>query len=424
MDTHIRLVGCECIGDVEAQVAGRRTSLLELFGTGQAERVRAYHRTYPEYAPTSLVDLRHLADHLGLGRLWVKDESSRFGLDAFKVLGGTYCLGNVIARRLERAGVVAEGEPLSLGALLSPRAREATGRLVFATTTDGNHGRGIAWTARRLGQPCVVRMPRGTRPERLENIRRLGADVSISSQNYDETSRALRAEARERGWVLVQDSSWEGYEQMPLWIMQGYLTMGAELVEQLADAGEEGPTHVFLQAGVGSMAAAMAAFLTDAYRDDPPCLVVVEPDRADCVFRTAQAADGMLHEVGGALDSMMAGLACGVPSRLAWEVFGRFVPFYVSMPDYVAATGMRVLGAPLPGDERVVSGESGASAAGLVCELMRDPTCVGLRERLGLDAHSRVLCISTEGATDRENYRRVVWGGAVSREEGGAEGSL
>jgi diaminopropionate ammonia-lyase len=418
MDRGIELVHLDAIGDVDAEVCGVRQNMRTLFGAERARAVRAYHRTYPEYAPSDLVDLRFLAGELGIERLWVKDESSRFGLNAFKVLGGTYCIGTEVARRAAAAG--APLEELSLGALLAPGTRTAVGRLTFATATDGNHGRGIAWTARRLGHDCVVRMPHGTSPERLENIRCLGADVEITPWNYDETSRRLRALSAERGWVLVQDSSWEGYEEIPLHVMQGYLTMGDEISQQLSDTGEERPTHVFVQAGVGSMAAAIVAFFADLYVDDPPVFAVVEPNRADCIFQTARSADGMLHEVTGALDTMMAGLACGVPSRLAWEVFERYVEFYASIPDYVAATGMRVLGAPLPGDPRIISGESGASAVGFAIELLTDPDCGDARERLGLDEHARVLCISTEGATDRANYRHVVWEGGMPRHSLGA----
>lgn len=376
---------------------------LSSFGVRVAAGTLAYHATYPEYAPTELVRLDRLADHLGIGRLWVKDESSRFGLNAFKVLGGTYCIGSLLMRMLGQGN----GE-MTFERLASEEMRRALGEVVFATTTDGNHGRGIAWTAARLGHRSVVRMPRGTRPERLENIRKLGADASITDLNYDETSLALRELARERGWTLVQDSAWEGYEEIPTWIMQGYLTMGAEILDQL---GGERPTHVFLQAGVGSMAAALAAFFHDAFRDDPPFTVIVEPDRADCLFRTARAADGELHTVGGALDSMMAGLACGVPSTLAWEVLERCADAFVSMPDWVAANGMRVLGAPLPGDRRVISGESGAATSGLVASVLASGDLREVAGQLRLGTGSRVLCISTEGATDTGNYRRVVWGG-------------
>ena len=376
---------------------------LALFGIEAAARARAYHETYPEYAPTELVRLDHLADHLGIERFWVKDESSRFGLNAFKVLGGTYCIGSLLMRKMGR-----EGEEMTFDKVSSEDTRRALGEVVFATTTDGNHGRGIAWTAARLGYRSIIRMPKGTRPERLENIRKLGADASITDLNYDETSFALRELAQERGWMLVQDSAWEGYEEVPTQIMQGYLTMGAEILEQL---GGERPTHVFLQAGVGSMAAALAAFFRDSFRDDPPFTVIVEPDRADCLYQTARAADGELHIVGGALDSMMAGLACGVPSTLAWEVLERCADAFVSMPDWVAANGMRVLGAPLLGDKRVISGESGAATSGLVASALATAGLREVAEQLHLDAGSRVLCISTEGATDTENYRRVVWEG-------------
>ena len=354
-----------------------------LFTPAAAEEVRAFHRTLPGYAPTPLAELRRLAEHLGLGALYVKDESKRFGLNAFKVLGGSWCLHRYL--------------------------REHPGRHTFVTATDGNHGRGIAYAAARLGMESVVYMPKGSAKERLENIRALGAKAEITEWNYDDTVRYASRQAAEHGWVLVQDTSWEGYEQVPMWIMEGYTTLALEAAEQM---GEEGPTHVFLQAGVGSMAGAIAAFFAHRYGERRPAIAVVEPHAANCFFRTAQASDGQLHGVGGELRSIMAGLACGEPCGLAWQMLEGCAESYLSLPDWVSAKGMRVLGNPLGDDPRIVSGESGAATVGLVAAVMGDPDCVPLRERLGLDGASRVLCISTEGDTDRENYRRIVWDGA------------
>lgn len=366
-----------------------------------AQQVRTFHKSFPEYAPTPLVRLKALADHFGISEIHVKDESKRFGLNAFKVLGGSHAIGRAIAEKLDM-----DFSELSCEKLTSAKIREKLGEVTFITATDGNHGRGVAWTAQRLGQKSVVYMPKGTVAERLENIRKLGATADITDMNYDDTVRFCNSLADKHGWTLVQDTSWDGYEQIPLWIMQGYTTIGAEILEQL---GNERPTHIFLQAGVGAMAGAIAGFFADAYPEHPPIITVVEPDKADCFYRTAEANDGNLHAVGGDLNTIMAGLACGEPCPLGWEMLRRTAENYVSMPDHVAAKGMRVLGNPLPGDERIISGESGASTLGLVVEALADSK---LRQKLKLDESSSILCISTEGDTDRENYRRIVWDGA------------
>ena len=369
------------------------------FGLAEAERAMAFHAGFPEYAATPLARLNGLAWDLGLGGLYVKDESFRFGLNAFKVLGGSYAIGSYIAGRL---GV--ELPELPYEQLVGDRVRSALGTLTFVTATDGNHGRGVAWTANRLGHRAVVYMPEGSAAERLSNIRSLGAEASITDLNYDDAVRLANRKAQECGWVMVQDTAWEGYEEIPARIMQGYTTMALEAWRQLG----EKPTHIFLQAGVGAMAGAVAGFFTSLYGEDRPVITIVEPKGADCIFRTARANDGRLHPVAGRLDTMMAGLACGEPCTIAWDVLRETADNFVSCPDAVAALGMRTLGRPFSGDPRVISGESGAVTVGLVTAVMRDPSLTWLRERLRLDENARVLCFSTEGDTDRENYRRIV----------------
>ena len=373
------------------------------FGRETAQAVRAFHRSFPEYAPTPLIRLKELADRLGVAGLYVKDESRRFGLNAFKVLGGSWCIGRYIAGRL---GI--PPEELTYERLVSPATRAELDGLTFVTATDGNHGRGIAWTAARLGLNSVVYMPKGSARERLENIRALGAQAEITPWNYDDTVRFASRQAEEQGWVLVQDTAWEGYEEIPGWIMEGYTTLALETVEQL---GEARPTHIFLQAGVGAMAGAAAEFFAGFYGQDGPVITVVEPHNANCMFRTAQAGDGKLHSVTGDLDTIMAGLACGEPCPIAWEILSVCARNFLSVPDCIAAQGMRILGNPLGSDPRIISGESGAVTTGLAAEVMLREQLAPLREQLGLGRDSVILCISTEGDTDRENYRSIVWDG-------------
>ena len=371
-----------------------------------AQAVREFHRSFPMYAPTPLAKLPETARLLGIGEIYVKDESHRFGLNAFKVLGGSYAMGHYLAEKL--------GKPLSetgYDVLTSAETRETLGDITFITATDGNHGRGVAWTANTLGQKSVVHMPRGSAAERLHNIRAAGARADIIDGNYDDAVRLSRKEAEENGWVIVQDTSWEGYEEIPAHIMQGYCTMGLEAWEQLPQK----PTHIFLQAGVGSMAAAIAALFTSIYKEDRPKIIIVEPEQADCFYRTARADDGDLHIVTGDMQTIMAGLACGEPCHLAWEILKDCADHFISFPDWAAAKGMRILGNPWGADDRVISGESGASAFGCMAAILTEPELADIKQELQLDEHSRVLFFSTEGATDRENYRNIVWNSAFSR---------
>ena len=216
------------------------------------------------------------------------------------------------------------------------------------------------------------------------------------------------------GYVLMQDTAWNGYEEIPLWIMQGYLTLGLEVLDQLA-ALEVMPTHCFLQAGVGSFPGAVAGFLTEALGDKAPKFIVVEPHAANCHYVSALAGDGEPHGVTGDLRSLMAGLACGEPNPISWGILRDYAFAFLSCPDYVAANGMRVLAAPLQGDPPVLSGESGASTAGALEWLCRrTPDAAAFRNSLELDENSVVLLVSTEGDTAPAVYRNVVWYGSHS----------
>ena len=383
--------------------AGARSDVTP-FGVETAKRTRAFHASFPEYSVTPLADLSGLAKELGLGGVYVKDESYRFGLNAFKVLGGSFAIGSYLAGRL---GV--DIGQLPYDRMTSKETREKLGDITFVTATDGNHGRGVAWTANRLGQKSVVYMPKGSALERLENIRALGSDASITELNYDDAVRLANQGAEKYGWVMVQDTAWEGYEDIPRWIMQGYTTLALEAAEQLRQLSVEKPTHIFLQAGVGAMSGGITGFLRDCYGGEP-VITIVEPNKADCIYRSARA--GERYCVTGEMQTIMAGLACGEPCTIGWDILRDHADHFISCPEYVAAKGMRVLGNPVNGDTRVVSGESGAVTLGLVAELMQNPSLDWLREPLGLGSDSRVLCISTEGDTDRENYRRIVWDGA------------
>ena len=372
----------------------------ENFGLKQAEAARRFHQSFPEYTKTPLVELSELSKKLNVNKIFVKDESYRFGLNAFKVLGGSYAIGRYIQDTAE----LNEGQ-FNYETLTSPELKEKLGQMTFITATDGNHGRGVAWTANRLKQHSVVYMPKGSAQERLDNIKALGSDASITKFNYDDAVRLANKHANENGWIMVQDTAWEGYEKIPAWIMQGYTTMALEIVEELDTIK---PTHLFLQAGVGALAGAVTGFFADYYKDNRPIITIVEPDKADCIYKTADANDGRIHTVGGDLNTIMAGLACGEPCTIGWNVLHDHADHFISMSDNYAELGMRTLGLPLGNDQVIVSGESGAATMGFVTEILSNPEHKELKEALQLNEDSIIICISTEGDTDKENYKRIL----------------
>ncbi len=375
---------------------------LSLMTPQQVALARAFHMSFPGYEPTPLHSLAQMASKLGLGGVYVKDESKRFGLNAFKVLGSSYAIARYAA---ERAGC--PPEDITFAALTSPEMRQKLGDAVLFTATDGNHGRGVAWAAGQLGLRAVVRMPAGTADSRLQNILREGAEATVEAMNYDACVRlAAQQAAQTPGGILVQDTAWPGYEQGPGWIMQGYGTMVEEALEQMG--GDAPPTHVFIQAGVGSLAGAVAGYLVNRFPEAPPKVVVLEAKAAACHYLSALRGDGSIAVVEGELATMMAGLACGEPNPISWSILRNHAAAFVSCPDWVSMLGMRLLAEPLPGDAAMVSGESGAVGIGFAVAVML--ANAELRKALQLGTKSRVLLFSTEGDTDPENYRRIVRG--------------
>lgn len=381
-------------------------SALSIMSKDGIDKARAFHASFPQYEPTPLANLVNMADYLSVGGLFVKDESYRFGLNAFKALGGSYAIANYIAGQVGKDVFDCGYDYLTSGQVL-----EDLGPVTFFTATDGNHGRGVAWAARQLNQKAVVRMPRGTKEARLRNIEAEGAEVTIEDLVYDDCVRLAAKQAAEsdRG-VLVQDTAWDGYEQVPSWIMQGYGTMVAEAVDQLQSAGVERPSHVFVQAGVGSLAGAVVGCFANLYPDNPPTCVVLEPHAADCHYQSALTGDGEPRACEGEMLTIMAGLACGEPNTISWAILRNHANAFISCADDVSALGMRMLAAPIKGDSQVVSGESGAVGMGTLASIMLDDDYAELRDALGLNGDSQVLLFSTEGDTDPQGYRDIVWG--------------
>lgn len=395
---------------------GKPKTSVDFISEEVVKKVNDFHKGFSEYSVTPLHKLDALAKHFGLKNIFVKDESHRFGLNAFKVLGGAYAIGKYLANKLGM-----DISEVSFEYLRSKEVKEKIGEITFVTATDGNHGRGVAWAANQLGQKSVVYMPRGSSLTRLNNIRKEGADASIIDGNYEDAVKLSEEMAKKNGWVVVQDTAWEGYEEIPTWIMQGYGTIIYEAMEQLKGYGIDKPTHVFLQAGVGSFAGAILGYLADKFGEDRPITVIMEPDAANCLYLSSLS--GKREIVEGDMPTIMAGLACGAPNTISYYILMDYADGFFSCPDYVAARGMRILASPLKGDPQVISGESGGAVGiGAVTLLMERDEYRDIREKLKLDETSVILIINTEGDTDPEKFRDIVWDGDYSSVVGGVEG--
>jgi diaminopropionate ammonia-lyase len=345
----------------------------------ESDAAYAYHRGLPGYAPTPLVPLGGRARDLGLGGVWVKDESRRFGLNAFKVLGASYAVHRVLMDR--------------------------TGPVTFCTATDGNHGRAVAWSARQSGQQAVVFVPQGTVAARIQAIESEGARVVVVQGDYDAAVRTAAETARANDWTLVQDTAWDGYTTIPAWIMAGYTTILREL-EAAGHMPAASFDLVVLQAGVGSWAAAAAWHLRrQSAEPHAPRILCVEPTAAACCLESAEA--GRRVTARGAGRTIMAGLNCATPSSLAWPILSATVDAFLAIPDDYARRAMRALHHPHPGDARIEAGESGAAGLGALLALCAERTLAPVRAHLDLGCTSRILVVNTEGATDLESFRAI-----------------
>ena len=405
-------IGAVSIVENEAKSLGKGPDFLSEQATTAAHRI---HQELPGYQRTPLVRLDAMAKRLGVKAVLVKDESKRFGLNAFKGLGGLYALTRVVCRQL---GL--DVNTVSFSDLKKPEYADAIQKMVFVTATDGNHGRGVSWAAGQLGCEAHVYMPVGSSELRAQAIRDVNpkAESKIMETGYDDTVRYAAKQAEEHGWYLVQDTSWDGYEEIPAWIIQGYTTMAYEACRQMTEQGLA-PTHVFVQAGVGAMAGGVVGYLTNVFEGHRPHFGVVEPEAIACIYQSGKVADGAPHEAVDQQPTIMAGLNCGEPCTITWPILRDFADWYFKCPDYVSAYGMRLLAAPEDSDPKVVSGESGAVTTGLVNLIAGKPEYAALKEKLGLDENSVVLCFSTEGDTDPVHYRKIVYEGknAMPQEE-------
>lgn len=361
-------------------------------------RASAEIRSWPGYRATPLRSLPGLAGALGIGELLYKDESDRFGLGSFKALGGAYAVYRHLVRALAAAGVP---QPISVSDLMAARHADKVSKLTVACATDGNHGRSVAWGAKLFGCGCVIFLHPHVSDAREAAIAVYGARVVRTDGNYDDSVARAAEEARKNGWQVISDTSYPGYTQIPGEVMCGYTVMIDEIIDDRADAPP--PTHVFVQSGCGGLAAAVYAPLWRHYGVSRPQLVIVEPHNAACLYASGVA--GSYVEVGGDLDTVMAGLSCGEPSLLAWPLLVAGTHYFMRIDDDTALATMRRLAAGERGDTPVVGGESGVAGLAGLLALVEDGDAA---RRLGLDERARVLVFGTEGDTDAQLYTRIV----------------
>jgi diaminopropionate ammonia-lyase len=373
---------------------GGKISLLESF-----ERARSEIAAWPEYHPTPLVDLPGLAKEARVRNILYKDEGWRFGLNSFKAMGGGYAVSQIVTRHVTRSGAT-EGEVTSTD-LLNGGYDDVADQVTVTCATDGNHGRSVAWAAREFGCRSVIYMASIVSPFRENAMVALGADVVRSVGNHEDAAAECRAAARAEGWFVVSETENATEPAIAADTFAGYSMILSEMAAQLPDGRP--PTHVFVQAGVGGLAATAALHCGLHWPDNRPRLVVVESDQADCILRSVDAGEPVV--VTGDHPTVMAGLAAGEVSSYAWAVLETGADYVMAISDDAAVATMRLLAAPPHGDPPVVAGESGVASLAAALHAAQDART---RQQLGITPAARIMAFGTEGATDPEVYHRLV----------------
>lgn len=351
---------------------------------------------WPGYEPTPLHRLAGAARAAGVADLRYKDEGGRFGLGSFKALGGAYATARLLVREIARR---TGGPEPSIDAVLAGDHADIVSAITVCCATDGNHGRSVAWGARTFGCACVIFIHATVSEARKAAIEAFGAAVVRTEGNYDDSVRVAQETAAREGWFVVSDTSYPGYVDVPKDVMQGYEVMAAEAL----DALDPPPTHIFLQTGVGGMAAAVAAHAKRRFGRDRPWIVLADPDQSACWVESIRAERPTV--VDGELDTLMAGLACGEVSLLAWDILRETADAVVAVTDDEAVEAMRRLAAPADGDPAIVAGESAVAGLAALMAVADDPAA---RAAIGLGPDARVLVFGTEGDTDPELYEKLV----------------
>tara|TARA_B110000503_G_scaffold135104_1_gene215090 strand:- start:16574 stop:17773 length:1200 start_codon:yes stop_codon:yes gene_type:complete len=367
----------------------------EILSVSKAKKALETISSWPNYQATDLHHLTDMAAQGNVGQIYYKDESTRFGLKSFKALGGAYAVTRFLQQHL--AGL--NGEEPTMEQLLSGQYKEQLKDVVVSCATDGNHGRSVAWGAQMFGCQCIIYIHRDVSAGRQKAMEAYAAQVIRITGNYDESVRQAAVDATEHGRVIISDTSYEGYTEIPANVALGYTVMLSEIVEQL---NGEIPTHVFIQAGVGGLAAAVCGYFWDLWAEQRPRFVVVEPEAANCLQESAKA--GELTVVEGDLDTLMAGLACGEVSQIAWQILNQGADDFITLSEDSVAPCMQALEQSSPSIE---AGESAVAGLAACLVAAQQPQW---RDALGLNEQSRILVLGTEGATDPELYQQLVFG--------------
>ncbi len=351
---------------------------------------------WPDYKPTPLYSMESLAETANIASLWYKDEAQRFSLKSFKALGGAYAVAKQLQQILEQR----TGTRPTIAELLDGCWKSEVAGIVVSCATDGNHGRSVAWGAQMFGCGCVIYIHRDVSEGRKQAMEAFGAEVIRITGNYDDSVKQADADAKAENRVIVSDTSYEGYMEIPKDVALGYTVMLSEIVEQLDGSI---PTHVFVQGGVGGLASAVCGYFWDLWGNRRPRLVVVEPEQANCLQMSARAGEPVV--VNGDLETLMAGLACGEVSALGWKILATGADDFLTLSEEAVPATMRLLAAGYGQDPAVEAGES--AVPGLAAAVLARQSAE-FSEKLGLTAESRVLVIGTEGATDPDLYRQLV----------------
>jgi len=372
-------------------------ALQRILNLRETSDARASISSLPGYAATALHSLPALASATGVAQLLIKDESTRFGLRAFKAMGGIYALFCLLRARAARLGQ----RDIDMHDLLGAEPNELAAALTVACATTGNHGRSVARAAQIFGCRCVIYVPRGTTAGRVAALEAFGAQVVHHDGTYDSAVARAQHEAAVHGWCILSDTAYPGQADTPRDVMHGYRVIADEIVQQVGS--QPPPTHVFVQAGVGGLAAAVCSHFWEVWQSARPRYIVVEPRYAACMLQSARG--GERTDIAGPFDTRMYGLASGQPSSLAWEILARGADDFVSIEDAASFHAMHVLASPLAADPPIIAGEAGAAGLGA---LLVASSSADYRGALNLDRASRVLLIVTEGATDPATYAAIV----------------
>lgn len=363
---------------------------------GTAELALQRISSWPGYAVSPLHKLDGLAARCEVRQIYYKDESARFGLKSFKALGGSYAVAQQLINEITHQ----TGVQPTMDELFRKTHIDIVRKLTVATATDGNHGRSVAWGAQMFGCSCVIYIHADVSPARENTMADLGADVRRINGNYDDSVKEVAVAAAENSWIVVSDNSYDGYVDIPKDVAAGYTVMLSEAVAQLDGLI---PTHVFIQGGCGGLAATVCGYFWELWEEKRPRLIIVEPEQANCLQQSAVA--GEMTVVGGKLETLMAGLACGEVSLLAWEILATGADDFLTLPESMVPLSMRTLVQGEGSDPLIEAGESAVAGVGAMLSLSSDSEA---RDALGITTASSVLLFGTEGATDRALYEKLI----------------